>query len=1314
MDVKVENNLTKSSSDKDSLILEKNIAPKNLIEDNYNFKKVKDNFEDNFMTDKQIIESTKDTNTIAKMDSFSTTMRVNKRTGEKEEISFDKITKRIKKLSHKLNINATELAQTIISQIYDGIHTSQIDELAAEICAARSTVHPDYGVMASRIIISNHHKNTSPSFSEVMQTLWDNVDIHNKHTPIINKELYEMTMANKEKINSVIDYDKDYNFDYFGFKTLERAYLLKIGKKVIERPQHMIMRVSLAIHKDDIKDAIKSYKIMCEGFFTHATPTLFNMGTQREQAFSCFLLQMEDDSIGGIYKTLSDCAHISKYAGGIGIATHKIRAKGSQIRGTNGRTDGLVPMLKVFNETARYVNQAGRRKGSFAIYLEPWHADIEDFLMLRRNTGAESERARDLFYSMWIPDLFMERVKEGGDWTLMCPDECPGLHEVYGDEFVELYTKYEKEGRGRKTIKAQKIWETIIDSQIETGTPYIGFKDAVNKKTNQKNLGVIQSSNLCVAGDTMILTKNGYYNIKSKEGKKVSIWNGKEWSKVKISKTGINQEMLNVNLSNGETITCTPYHKFYTISKYGQKIPTEVRANELKKSDKLIKWDLPLDVVHSKKNMKYPYTHGFFCGDGTTYNNYSKTKKYGKIDLYHEKQKLHEYITYTSISKPSENITSCVLPKDIETKFVVPLNYSKKTKLEWLAGYFDADGCIARNGTNESIQCGSIHLSFLKQVRLLLQTLGVESKIVPGMCEGERLLPDGKGGQKYYNCKTLYRLLISSSALYILANQGFKPKRLKFNVRKPQRNAEQFVKIVSVDKLKEKMDTYCFNEPKRHMGMFNGVLAGNCIEIVEYTSPEEHAVCCLLSVALPKYLEPVEVKDKIKVYSKSNCKYCSMAKNLLKRHNLEYEEINLDDDKLRKDTFKEINNAEMVCDDGGCELPEGGLIKSVPQIYFGEKRVGGFYDLQKALVPTYNFEKLREVTKMSVRNLNKLIDYNFYPVPETETSNRRHRPIGVGVQGLADVLAKMRIPFDSQEGVDMSRKIAEHMYFAACESSMEIARRRKRHVQEYRRLFKKEDKTEEEVSQMNTLKEQHFIYQDEVDKLPMGLAGAYSTFVGSPASQGELQFDLWGVEPSQELKEEWDRLKGDIKKHGIRNSLLMAMMPTASTSQILGNNECIEPYTNNIYTRQTLAGTFTIVNKHLIRDLLDLNLWNKDMKDKIILANGSIQNIAEIPQHIKDLYKVVWEMKQKWLIDHAAARAPFVCQTQSMNLFMKDPTPKKINAMHFYSWRQGLKTGIYYLRSLAKTQGQKFSVDIDKVQKNENQQVEEECVACSA
>lgn len=922
------------------------------------------------------------------MDSFPTTMRVIKRTGDKEEISFDKITKRIKKLSNQLTINTTELAQTIISQIYDEIGTSQIDELAAEICASRSTIHPDYGILASRIIISNHHKNTSPSFSEVILSLWNNLDVHGIRNPIINNELYEMTLSNKEKINSVIDYNKDYNFDYFGFKTLERAYLIKIGVKVIERPQHMIMRVSLAIHKDDIKEAIKSYKIMSDGYFTHATPTLFNMGTKREQAFSCFLLQMQDDSISGIYKTLSDCAQISKYAGGIGIATHNIRAKGSQIRGTNGITDGLVPMLKVFNETARYVNQAGKRKGSFAIYLEPWHADIEDFLMLRRNTGAESERARDLFYSMWIPDLFMERVEADGDWTLMCPDECPGLNKVYGAEFVDLYTRYETEGRGRKSVKARKIWETIIDSQIETGTPYIGFKDAVNRKSNQKNLGVIQSSNLC-------------------------------------------------------------------------------------------------------------------------------------------------------------------------------------------------------------------------------------------------------------------------------------------------------------------------------------------IEIVEYTAPDEHAVCCLLSVALPKYIEePVlNISDKIVIYSKSDCKFCDLAKNLLKRYKLEYEEIKLDDDNIRKSIFAKINKGEMKCTDDGCELPEGGIIKSVPQIYIGGmtgRRIGGYYELQKFLLPTYNFEKLREVTKICVRNLNKLIDYNYYPVLETENSNRRHRPIGIGIQGLADVFAKLRIPFDSQEGVDMSRKIAEHMYFAACESSMELARRRKKHVQDYRRLLKKEDKTEGDYMLIKELKEQHFIYPDEIEKLPMGLAGAYSSFVGSPASHGELQFDLWGIEPSDELKDDWDRLKVDIKKHGIRNSLLMAMMPTASTSQLLGNNECIEPYTNNIYTRQTLAGTFTIVNKHLVKDLLDLGIWNKDMKDKIILADGSIQDINEIPAHIKELYKTVWEIKQKWLIDHATARGPFICQTQSMNLFMKDPTMKKINAMHFYSWRKGLKTGIYYLRSLAKTQGQKFSVDIDKVKKNTIPSLDDECMACSA
>ena len=810
-------------------------------------------------------------------------MYVLKRNNEREEVSFDKIIKRIQKYSKDLTkLNAIELAQQIIGQIYDGIPTYKIDELTAEICAAKTTLHPDYGKLASRISISNHNKNTSPSYSEVIQVLWDNKDVLGEHCPLINKRLYDMVMYHKNKINATLDYEKDFNYDYFGFKTLERAYLMRINGKIIERPQHLLMRVALSIHKDDIKEALKSYKLMSEGYFTHATPTLFNMGTQREQASSCFLLTVDEDSIDGIYKTIKDCAKISKCAGGIGVAFHKIRGKGSRIRGTNGISNGIVPMLKVFNETARYVDQGGgKRAGSIACYLEPWHSDVLDFLKLKLNTGIEEERARDLFYAMWIPDLFMKRVEEDGDWSFMCPDQCPNLYLTYGDEFEKLYTQYEKEGRYIKVLKARTVWEAILTSQMETGTPYIGFKDAVNIKNNQKNLGTIQSSNLC-----------------------------------------------------------------------------------------------------------------------------------------------HE--------------------------------------------------------------------------------------------------------------------------------------------------------------------------------------------ICEYTSRDEIAVCNLASIALPKMLE---------------------------------------------------TNKEGV-------------------LFF-------------------NYEKLREVVKQVVKNINKIIDYNYYPVKEAEYSNRKNRPQGVGIQGLVDLLAMLKIPFDSDEARVINRKIFENIYFAALECSMEIARKRKKYVQEYKRIVKlgsgtAENPTElsdEDKARLQELKTTHFIIDDEL-KLPNQYAGSYASYVGSPISEGKFQFDLWNVEPSPEMKGEWETLRADILKHGIRNSLLIALMPTASTSQILGWNECIEPFTNNIYTRKTLAGTFVVINKYLVQDLLDLGIWNQEMKDKIIMNDGSVQAIDEIPQKIKDLYKTVWEMKQKTLIDLAADRAPFVCQTQSMNLFVKNPTYKTLNAMHFYSWKKGLKTGIYYLRSQAKTSAQKFSVDL--------------------
>ena len=837
------------------------------------------------------------------VDNICETMYVVKRNGEREEVSFDKCYKRIQKLSKDLKINPAEVSKLIITQIFDGVETSKLDELAAEICAAKTTIHPDYGKLASRIIISNHHKNTSPSYSEVIQILWDNKDVLGNHCPLINELLYKMVMSNKEKINATLDYEKDFTYDYFGFKTLERAYLMRIlettntttNTKIVERPQHLLMRVSLSIHKDDLKEALKSYKMMSDGYFTHATPTLFNMGSRREQASSCFLLTVDDDSVDGIYKTLSDCAKISKYAGGIGLAFHKIRSKHSKIRGTNGSSNGIVPMLKVFNETARYINQSGLRNGSFAAYLEPWHADIEDFLKLKLNTGIDEERARDLFYSVWIPDLFMKRVEADADWSLMCPNKCPNLYLFYGKEFEDLYEKYEREGRANKVVKARYIWEMILTAQMETGTPYIGYKDAVNIKNNQKNLGTIQCSNLC-----------------------------------------------------------------------------------------------------------------------------------------------HE--------------------------------------------------------------------------------------------------------------------------------------------------------------------------------------------ICEYTSKDEIAVCNLASVALPKYIE------------------------------------------------YEIN--KEICKETGRELV-----------------------IQK---PFFNFEKMREIVKQIVKNLNKIIDYNYYPVKEAEYSNRRNRPEGIGISGESDVFAMMKIAFDSEEARVLNREIFENMYYASMEASMEIARKRKKYVQEYKRIIKLGSGTagsgelnEEDKKRLEELKTTYFIIDDEL-KLPNQYAGAYSTFVGSPLSEGKFQFDLWGVEPSNKMKPEWEALRADIQKHGVRNSLLIALMPTASTSQILGWNECIEPFTNNIYTRRTLAGTFVIVNKYLIADLLELGIWNQSLKDKIILADGSVQELTEIPQTIRDRYKTVWELKQKSLIDLAADRAPFVCQTQSMNLFVKNPTYKTLNAMHFYSWKKGLKTGIYYLRSQAKSSAQKFSVDLEK------------------
>ena len=1316
-------------------------------------------------------------------------MQVQKRNGDYEEVSFDKVLNRIKVLTTvqtPLSVNIFEVAQKVCGRIFDGVKTSDLDELAAQICSSMMLEHPDYGTMASRIIISNHHKNTSPSFSETIQILYDNgfkegaQDIRNN---LVSDDVFNVVMANKEKLNSFIDYSRDYNFDYFGFKTLEKAYLIRVNGKVIERPQQMLMRVALGVHGNDVKDALNTYDLMSKQYFTHATPTLFNSGTPRPQNSSCFLGGVHEDSINCIYDTLKEAALISKYAGGIGIHIHGVRARNSVIRGTNGSSTGIVPMLRVFNNTARYVNQcftpetmictvkgtkaiedvklgdhvqtsdgtykpvlsvfknkvqreilefnskylvdpvrvtkehrilvldvdkqkerwiyadqfdmvrhrlgyidmsveseeieeieesdeseeieesdesdeseeesdanilrfygiflvhgrfigensyitcnsettftevlkhltncgishvvyrsstrmsktvrwmsdaswtsiikesmvyeddkeirricphyieyvscskrrlayllmgmsmdsdnkyieirsriiaqdiqfmctrmfgvplpvhksvderyvitmnaqsdrtimlakskvwlsidsvrtipysglvydlnikdnhnyttsmgivhnSGRRNGSIAVYLEPWHADIEAFLELRKNNGNEEDRARDLFYALWIPDLFMKRVREDGTWSLMCPDACRGLADVFGDEFERLYESYERDGKYIKQVKAQDLWFKVLEAQIETGVPYMLYKDHVNKKNNQANLGTIKSSNLCVAPDTYVMTDAGNVQIDDlaeqckRENGTVNVWNGVEFSPVVVFKTGEDVAMYTVTLSNGSIVHCTAYHKFYLDN------GTVKAARDLVTNDVIEKYKTPL---------------------------LENTIRYGDIsDRIQFAQQFKQHVV---------------------------------------------SGCLAMTEENGPEKWENLYM--LKEA---LYTLGTK--------------PSFTGSD----------VLVGYSDILKLCKLGFVVDKDKALDQTREPTSVIWVQGVSMFM---RSDTYCFKEPKRGRGMFNNVVTGNCTEIVEFTSGDEWAVCNLASLCLPTYIE-----------------------------------------------------------DG-----------------------------------VYNFGKLHDVVKVVVKNLNKIIDGNFYPIEKAKNSNLLHRPIGLGVQGLADAFVILRLPFDSEEAAALNVKIFETIYHAALEASMELAQK----------------------------------------------MGPYKSYEGSPTSKGILQFDMWNVVPSDRYC--WAELREKIKAHGLLNSLLVAPMPTASTSQICGFNECFEPFTSNIYKRKTLAGEFILVNKYLIADLQKLGLWNADMKNRIILAEGSIQGIEGIPKDIKDIYKIVWEIKQKVIIDMAADRGAFVDQSQSMNLFMENPDFKKLSSMHFYAWQKGLKTGMYYLRSKAKARAQQFTMD---------------------
>lgn len=1359
-------------------------------------------------------------------------MRIQKRSGNFEILSFDKIVYRLKKLANDKSLGQLKtidtdiVAQKVVSTIYDGVLSIELDEEAARI-AISMTENLEFGKLASRIIISNMHKNTTECFSEVMEKLYQHVDSNGEPAPILADDIIELVRKNKVILNETIDYTRDYSFDYFGFKTLEKSYLMKLNEKIIERPAHMYMRIAIQCHKNDIENVIKTYHLLSNGFFTMASPVMFNSGSRLQNCVSCFLLDTAD-SVDGIYKTLSDCAKISKVGGGIGVHINNIRSKGSVIKGTNGVSDGIIPMCKVYNETALFINQcftpdtwvyskngptqmrditindelitidgtfkkvnkvikndinkeimeiratntlfpvkvtkehelyllknqkeitnysiiknklengvikpgfynagelteddivgfpipkyemdneindldyykfygimlgyghicnerneysvelrksdlkdfirnyldkrnihywecdgeteclnirwsgtdllnltremlydvdnqkiikkeflhlpknkimkilegllidtnlkelsfnslsktlimqmryvllrigvltsgnvkdnnvgeqssydlripkhpnlssiiqfkkdgqdfkyfewngilwgrihsinkinyegevydfnmidnhnyltdmglvhnSGKRKGSFAMYLSPEHPDIFEFLDLRKNQGAEEMRARDLFLAMWLPELFLKQVEIDGDWWLMDPRESPGLIEAYGEKYEKLYWEYVEKNKFRRKVKAQDIWRRILESNIETGTPYLLNKDQVNLKNNQKNLGTIKSSNLCVSPETMILTSNGYYKIKELENQEIEIWNGQEFTKTIVRKTGENQELIKIKLSNGSELECTPYHKFYIVN--DSNTIKKIEAKDLTKNMKLIKSEFPI-IKEGLSDIYEPYEYGFFSSQ-------------------------------------------------IECN--VPINHNINIKLRWLEGLLDSmckfDDIL--------IQIESMKKEFLENVKYLLHTLG---------CDPEITLMNGN----------TYELLITSWDVAQLYELGFRPKRLKISGIYPTNNTKRWIHVEEILQTNRISDTYCFKEETRGMGIFNGILTGQCAEIVLYSDTTEYACCNLSSIALPKYVE---------------------------------------------------------------------------------------YDNNK--VPFFNHQLLFEVAKHITLPMNNIIDFTYYPVPETEKSNKLHRPIGVGIMGLSCVFIKMRLAFESDAAKQLNKEIFETIYFALLTGSMELAKK----------------------------------------------DGHYSSFPGSPFSKGQLQFDLWaetnGIDLNNYLSGRWDwaSLKENIIKYGTRNSTLTTLQPTASSAQILGHTEAAEPFDSCIFKRRVLSGEYVVANKYLVEDLTKLKLWNKEMKDLIIADNGSIQNIDNIPDNIKELYKTVWEISMKTLIDLSSDRAIFIDLSQSLNMFMGAPTIKKLTSMYFYAYKKGLKTIQYYLRSKSTSSTSKFSID---------------------
>lgn len=1094
-------------------------------------------------------------------------MHVIKRDGSTEVVSFDKIMTRIQRLcwpeggkpTHKgsrsqtgLSVDVSRIVGSICASIVDGISTVQLDELTADKAASLVTVNPDYGILAARIGVSNLQKQTNDSIVETFSMMHD----------LLNDDFKHDIVSFGAEYQQIVDYDMDFDFDYFGFKTMERMYLTKVDGKTVERPQHTYLRIAIALWRGDIAKVRETYAALSRRKFTHASPTIFNAGMKNCNLASCFLVHVPD-SLHDIFKVLGDCSQMSKHGGGIGLNISDIRGRGSRIGGTNGESDGIVPMLKVFDATSSYANQGGRRKGSFAVYIEPHHPDIIDFLMLRRNQGDESLRARNLFYAVWLNDLFMKRVEADADWSLMDPSECTGLSEVFGDEYECLYTGYEQRGMARKIVKARDIWNSMITTQIETGLPYVLNKDAANRTNMQMNAGVIKGSNLCVSGDTKILTSSGYHKIQDLQGEQVLVWNGHEFSETVVHRTGVNQKLITVSFDNGVEIRCTPYHKFYveTGSRPVQKSRvTEVRAADLEPGDKIIRFALPtITSGDTSRTAKEAYTAGFFSADGY-YDTQATPENTNKISIKRDDKReaiQARAVVWKAWDNANEGRTTYVVPSDI-VKFEVPVNSTIGDKIEWLAGFLDGDGCVLKNQGVENIQAVSTNKKFLTDIMLMLQTLGVTIGVYKAREKRMTMMPDGRGGFEEYECNPQWRFTIDSDGVQKLFSLGYCPHRLQLSGgRERHHQTNRYTHVESVVDNGETEDTYCFNESKRHMGVFNGIVTGQCAEIIEYTSKDETAVCVIGSLVLKNY----------------------------------------------------VRNGK------------------------------------------FDFVDLRKNAKILAKNLDKSIDIMSYATKEARNSNMLRRPIGVGVQGLQDVFFKLKLPFDSQEARDLNREIFEHIYFAAVEASVELAE----------------------------------------------LYGPHPTFEGSPASRGEMQYTLWGVTPTSKL--DWVALEQRVKK-GVRNSLTTALMPTASTAQICGSVEAMEPITSNIYSRRTLAGEFPVVNNYLVRDLIERGTWSPAIKNQIVANNGSIQRVIGIPVHLKAVYKTAWELSMKTVIDLAADRAPFVDQTQSMNLFLATPTLKNVSSMLFYGWKRGLITILYYLRGQPSANAIQVTVD--------------ECLVCSA